>query len=63
LLVAPAQHQTNDAGHIWLVGSYFHFTQGFGAPVVHDITAKPGYVDPMYVVSATKLGGGAKAEL
>ena len=44
---------TNDAGHIWIVGSYFHFAGGFTAPVVHDISAGPGY-DPMYVISAEK---------
>jgi hypothetical protein len=44
---------TNDAGHVWIVGSYFHFAGGFTSPCVHDISAGPG-LDPMYVVSATK---------
>lgn len=44
---------TNDAGHVWIVGSYFHFADGFTPPVVHDISPKFGQ-DPMYVVSATK---------
>jgi hypothetical protein len=44
---------TNDAGHIWIVGSYFFYSGGFTPPVVHDISAGPG-MDPMYVISATK---------
>jgi hypothetical protein len=47
---------TNDPGHIWIVGSYFHFAGGFTAPVVHDISAGPGF-DPMYVISAEKTKG------
>ena len=40
-------------GHIWIVGSYFHFAEGFSAATVTDIST-PG-MDPMYVIEATKL--------
>lgn len=45
--------QTSDLEHVWIVGSYFHFTAGFGPPVGKDL--KPGIFglsDPMYVVEA-----------
>ena len=48
--------QTGDPDHIWIVGSYFHYSVpgGFSAPEAKDITLKRGG-DPMYVVQATKL--------
>ena len=45
---------TNDAGHIWTVGSYLHFAGGFSDPRVQDISSMPGRSDPMYVVMASK---------
>ena len=47
--------ETNDAGHIWIVGSYFHHCGGFEPAVVHDIGSGPA-VDPMYVIAAAKVG-------
>jgi hypothetical protein len=45
---------TNDAGHCWIVGSYFHFAGGFENIHVADISPDPGKSDPMFVISATK---------
>ena len=48
---------TDDATHIYIVGSYFHYT-GFNQPKAHDISPRPVLFgiggDPMYVVEATK---------
>jgi SAM-dependent methyltransferase len=48
---------TGDLDHIWIVGSYFHYTKGFQPPQAEDIT-KVGLLgqrgDPMYVVYARK---------
>jgi hypothetical protein len=47
--------------HVWIVGSYFHYSVpgGFDEPTARDISPKPkgpfgGAGDPMYVVTATK---------
>jgi len=50
---------TGDLDHIWIVGSYFHYTPGFTAPECRDITLPKGFFgggggDPMYVVYASK---------
>ena len=50
---------TGDADHVWIVGSYFHYSVpgGFTPPVGQDISPRPGpfgRTDPMYVVSASK---------
>eukprot|EP00195_Chlamydomonas_chlamydogama_P002031 CAMPEP_0202919678 /NCGR_PEP_ID=MMETSP1392-20130828/76457_1 /ASSEMBLY_ACC=CAM_ASM_000868 /TAXON_ID=225041 /ORGANISM="Chlamydomonas chlamydogama, Strain SAG 11-48b" /LENGTH=299 /DNA_ID=CAMNT_0049613135 /DNA_START=129 /DNA_END=1028 /DNA_ORIENTATION=+ len=47
--------QTGDADHIWIVGSYFHYSVpgGFTEPKCKDISPKKGG-DPMYVVYASK---------
>eukprot|EP00197_Chlamydomonas_leiostraca_P015305 CAMPEP_0202859166 /NCGR_PEP_ID=MMETSP1391-20130828/1404_1 /ASSEMBLY_ACC=CAM_ASM_000867 /TAXON_ID=1034604 /ORGANISM="Chlamydomonas leiostraca, Strain SAG 11-49" /LENGTH=274 /DNA_ID=CAMNT_0049538177 /DNA_START=171 /DNA_END=996 /DNA_ORIENTATION=+ len=46
---------TGDADHVWIVGSYFHYSveSGWGAPKCADITPTTR-TDPMYVVYATK---------
>jgi SAM-dependent methyltransferase len=48
---------TSDLDHIWIVGSYFHFSGGFAPPEAVDISPKGlfGKSDPMYVVFARKL--------
>lgn len=47
--------RTSDAEHVFIVGCYFHFSEGFDPPVAHDISPGPfGLSDPMYVVEATK---------
>lgn len=50
---------TGDEDHIWIVGSYFHYSvpKGFTSPKAADISAKGGVfgrTDPMYVVYASK---------
>ena len=45
---------TGDLDHIWIVGAYFHFANGFEAPEGIDISPNPGRSDPMYVVTAVK---------
>ena len=58
---------TGDMDHIFIVGSYFHYSVpgGFAFPRALDISPKPGLLgksDPMYVVFATKTEeGGATA--
>ena len=50
---------TGDLDHLWIVGSYFHYSHGeFTAPVSKDITlpaSQGGTGDPMYVVEAYKV--------
>lgn len=49
---------TGDPDHVWIVGSYFHYSVpgGFTDPKCADITPKVlfGGTDPMYVVYASK---------
>lgn len=49
---------SGDLDHVWIVGSYFHYTPGFNEPKSRDISPAPGMFgmasDPMYVVYATK---------
>lgn len=47
---------SGDPDHVWIVGSYFHYSVsgGFTAPACDDISPKPGRSDPMYVVYARK---------
>lgn len=51
---------TGDLDHIWIVGSYFHYSVpgGFAAPQAKEITLQQGPFgqrgDPMYVVYARK---------
>ncbi|GMH80476.1 hypothetical protein TL16_g08563, partial [Triparma laevis f. inornata] len=45
--------QTNDLEHVFIVGSFFHFTKGkFEPPRAFDISPNPGKSDPMYIVAA-----------
>ncbi|CAD7699092.1 unnamed protein product [Ostreobium quekettii] len=50
---------SGDSEHIWITGSYFHYSAhgGFEAPVCKDISPKKGWFgigDPMYVVYSRK---------
>lgn len=50
---------SGDADHVWIVGSYFHYSVpgGFTEPKCKDISPKGLFGmsgDPMYVVYATK---------
>jgi len=44
--------QTDDSGHIWIVGSYFKYSAGWTDIKAFDISSGKG--DPMFVVTATK---------
>ena len=48
--------QTDDAGHLWIVGSYYRFTPGGEWSDVRalDISSKQPAGDPMYVVEGKK---------
>lgn len=48
---------TNDLEHIFIIGAYFHYAQGFEKPESLDISPKPGLFgqsDPMYIIQARK---------
>eukprot|EP00543_Licmophora_paradoxa_P006299 CAMPEP_0202448748 /NCGR_PEP_ID=MMETSP1360-20130828/7548_1 /ASSEMBLY_ACC=CAM_ASM_000848 /TAXON_ID=515479 /ORGANISM="Licmophora paradoxa, Strain CCMP2313" /LENGTH=221 /DNA_ID=CAMNT_0049066457 /DNA_START=116 /DNA_END=781 /DNA_ORIENTATION=+ len=46
--------QTNDLEHIFIAGSFFHYSGLFEPPSCDDISPNPGATDPMYIVKATK---------
>ena len=53
---------TGDQDHVWIVGSYYHYSVpgGWTEPAAKDISPSPalggyfGKTDPMYVVCAKK---------
>ena len=46
--------QTDDAGHIWIVGAYYKFSAEWADVKAVDVTTKPITGDPMFVVQGTK---------
>ncbi len=44
--------QTDDPGHIWIVGAYFRFSASWGDVKALDISDGGG--DPMFVVQGSK---------
>ncbi|XXG56272.1 hypothetical protein AAC387_Pa03g3732 [Persea americana] len=46
---------TGDSDHVWIVGSYFHYAEGFEPPQAVDISPNPGRSDPMYIVYSRKV--------
>jgi SAM-dependent methyltransferase len=46
--------QTNDLEHIFIVGSYFHYSGGWEAPFAVDRSPNPGASDPMFIIQAKK---------
>jgi len=48
----------DDIQHIQIVGTYFHFTEGFEEPESISISPNPGKSDPMYIVQARKKSNG-----
>ncbi|GMI23910.1 hypothetical protein TrCOL_g7306 [Triparma columacea] len=47
--------RTSDLEHVFIVGSFFHYTEGqFMPPEGIDISPNPGRTDPMYVVKGVK---------
>ncbi len=45
---------TNDMEHIFIAGSFFHYSGVFEPPSCDDISPNPGRSDPLYIVRATK---------
>lgn len=46
---------TSDLEHVFIVGSFFHFTEGaFEPPKAHDVSPNPGISDPMFIVEGVK---------
>jgi len=46
--------QTSDFEHIFIAGSFFHYSGLFDPPACDDISPNPGKSDPMYIVKAKK---------
>lgn len=46
--------QTNDLEHIFIVGSYFHYSGGWEPPSAIDRSPNPGRSDPMFVIQGKK---------
>jgi len=47
--------RTNDMEHVFIVGSFFHFTSGvFEEPVCKDVSPNPGASDPMFIIKGMK---------
>ena len=46
--------QTNDLEHIFIVGSFFHFSGAFEPGTCEDISPNPGRSDPLFIVKAAK---------
>jgi len=46
--------KTNDYQHIFIIGSYFHYSMKFNPPESKDISPNFGFSDPMYIIQATK---------
>ena len=45
---------TNDIEHAFIIGAYFHYSQGFEPAIAEDISPNPRRSDPMFIVSAKK---------
>eukprot|EP01031_Cornospumella_fuschlensis_P027792 gene27792-33567_t len=46
--------RTNDAEHVFIIGSYFHYAGGFEKAEAFDISPNPGRSDPMFIIQARK---------
>ena len=47
--------RTNDLEHVFIVGSFFHFTTGvFEEPTCVDLSPNPGRSDPMFIIKGVK---------
>lgn len=46
--------QTSDLEHIFIVGSFFHYSGQFEPASCEDISPNPGRSDPMFIVKAVK---------
>jgi hypothetical protein len=43
---------TNDAQHIYIIGSFFHYAGTYEKAEAFDVSPNPGRSDPMYIVQA-----------
>lgn len=46
--------QTSDLEHIFIVGSFFHYSGMFEAATCEDISPNPGRSDPLFIVKAAR---------
>lgn len=46
--------QTSDLEHIFMVGSFFHYSGLFEPPKSYDRSPNPGRTDPLYIVTAQR---------
>eukprot|EP00640_Fibrocapsa_japonica_P002822 CAMPEP_0113934066 /NCGR_PEP_ID=MMETSP1339-20121228/1394_1 /TAXON_ID=94617 /ORGANISM="Fibrocapsa japonica" /LENGTH=270 /DNA_ID=CAMNT_0000935691 /DNA_START=43 /DNA_END=855 /DNA_ORIENTATION=- /assembly_acc=CAM_ASM_000762 len=46
--------QTNDLEHVFIIGSYFHYSEGFLPAEGKDISPNPGMSDPLFIIQAEK---------
>jgi hypothetical protein len=46
--------QTSDLEHVFIAGSFFHYTGLFEPPECKDISPSPGLSDPLYIVKAKR---------
>lgn len=46
--------QTNDLEHIFIVGSFFHYSGKFDLATCEDVSPNPGASDPLFIVKAAK---------
>ena len=46
--------QMNELEHIFMVGSFFHYTDKFDPASCEDISPNPGGSDPLYIIKASK---------
>lgn len=46
--------RTNDLEHVFIAGSFFHYTGLFEPPSCDDISPAPGRSDPMFIIKANK---------
>lgn len=46
--------RTNDAEHVFIIGSYFHYAGGFEKAESLDLSPFPDMTDPLYIVQARK---------
>lgn len=48
--------QTNDLEHVFIVGSFIHYTGLFERPTCEDRSPNPGRSDPLYIITAVRSG-------
>eukprot|EP00980_Cylindrotheca_fusiformis_P029723 scaffold23789_cov196-Cylindrotheca_fusiformis.AAC.3 len=46
--------QTNDLEHVFIAGSFFHYSGLFEPPSCKDISPNPGRSDPLFIVQAVR---------